>query len=105
MEVSQLNLEGTELVALSACETALGDIRTGEGVFGLQRAFLSAGVSSIIMSLWKVPDEPTAEFMEHFYRGWLSGMKKGDALRSARRHMRERYSNPRIWAAFILIGE
>jgi CHAT domain-containing protein len=105
LEVSKLDLGQSELAVLSACETALGDLRTGEGVFGLQRAFRSAGVSALIMSLWKVPDRPTAEFMELFYRNWLTGMRKVDAMRSARRTLRERYSDPRIWAAFILIGE
>jgi CHAT domain-containing protein len=105
MEVSQLDLEKTELVVLSACETALGDIRTGEGVFGLQRAFLAAGVSSLVMSLWKVSDQATAEFMVHFYRSWLSGASKRDALREARRQLREQYTDPQIWAAFVLVGQ
>jgi CHAT domain-containing protein len=104
MEVSQLDLHGTELVVLSACETALGDIRTGEGVFGLQRAFLSAGVSSLMMSLWKVSDEATADFMATFYRSWLSGASKRAALREARHIVRTRYPDPEHWAAFVLVG-
>jgi CHAT domain-containing protein len=105
LEVSRLNLTGTELVVLSACETALGDIRTGEGVFGLQRAFFSAGAESLVMSLWKVPDQLTALFMEEFYRAWLAGVSKVDAMRKARRSMRARSADPRIWAAFVLVGE
>ncbi|MDX9758322.1 MAG: CHAT domain-containing tetratricopeptide repeat protein [Bacteroidota bacterium] len=105
MEVSQLDLTGTELVVLSACETALGDIHTGEGVFGLQRAFLSAGVSTLMMSLWKIDDVATAEFMVEFYRSWLAGASKRDALRAARQRMRARHPDPEIWAAFVLVGE
>lgn len=105
MEVGQLDLSGTELVVLSACETALGDISTGEGVFGLQRAFLSAGVSTLLMSLWKVDDAATAEFMVEFYRSWLRGASKHDALRAARQRIRARYPDPEIWAAFVLVGE
>ncbi|MBE0644254.1 MAG: CHAT domain-containing protein [Bacteroidetes bacterium] len=104
LEISRLNLEGTELVVLSACETALGDIRTGDGVFGLQRSFLAAGASSLLMSLWKVPDRPTAELMAAFYSKWLSGMTKADALRQARADLRAKYPDPRIWAPFVLIG-
>ena len=105
LEVSRLSLQPTELVVLSACETALGDVRTGEGVYGLQRAFLAAGASSLMMSLWKVPDRLTAEFMTTFYRGWLGGMSKAEAIRAARAAMRSGHPDPRIWAAFILVGE
>jgi CHAT domain-containing protein len=105
LEISRLDFSATELVVLSACETALGDITTGEGVFGLQRSFLFAGVSSLIMSLWQVPDQPTAELMALFYETWFSGTSKSDALRSARAELRRRYPDPRIWAPFILVGE
>jgi CHAT domain-containing protein len=104
LEISRLDLQGTELVVLSACETALGDIRTGDGVFGLQRSFLAAGASSLLMSLWKVPDGPTADLMASFYSKWLSGMTKADALREARAELRANSPDPRIWAPFILIG-
>ncbi|MFZ1729959.1 MAG: CHAT domain-containing tetratricopeptide repeat protein [Bacteroidota bacterium] len=104
LEISRLDLQGTELVALSACETALGDIRTGDGVFGLQRSFLAAGASSLLMSLWKVPDGPTADLMASFYSKWLSGMTKAEALREARAELRASNPDPRIWAPFILIG-
>jgi CHAT domain-containing protein/tetratricopeptide (TPR) repeat protein len=104
MELAQLQLNGTELVVLSACETALGDIRIGEGVFGLQRAVFSAGATALIMSLWVVPDDLTGDFMEEFYRHWLDGAAPRDALRRTRAIMRARFNDPRIWAAFVLIG-
>ncbi len=67
-EVSNMYLPNTKLVVLSACETALGDIEGSEGVYGLQRAFKIAGVKNLVMSLWKVPDEATSEFMQTFYK-------------------------------------
>ncbi len=102
-EVSNMDLSNTELVVLSACETGLGDIKGGEGVYGLQRAFKTAGAKSIIMSLWKVPDKATVELMEMFYSNWLEKkMAKEDAFNLAQSKMRNKYSNPYMWAAFIL---
>src|SRR5207237_6713968 len=72
-DVSGLDLLATELVVLSACETGLGEVRTGEGVFGLQCAFTLAGARTLVTSLWSVPDEPTRELMEGFYRRLLGG--------------------------------
>jgi CHAT domain-containing protein/tetratricopeptide (TPR) repeat protein len=105
LEISRLDFSGAELVALSACETALGDITTGEGVFGLQRSFFIAGASSLLMSLWKVADDPTMELMASFYSAWLSGMNKTEALRSARSELRKKYPDPQVWAPFVLVGE
>lgn len=101
-EVSNMDLANTELVVLSACETGLGDIKGGEGVFGLQRAFKIAGAKNIIMSLWKVPDKETVELMELFYEKWLGGMTKYDAFASAQNEMRKKYL-PYYWAAFVLV--
>jgi CHAT domain-containing protein len=105
LEVSRLNLVGTELVTLSACETALGDVKNGEGIFGLQRAFQVAGASAVMMSLWKVADEPTAKMMELFYQHWIDGESKAEAFRKARKIIRNDYPSPYIWAAFVLVGE
>ena len=103
-EISQMNLDSTELVALSACETGLGDIEGNEGVYGLQRAFKIAGVKNIIMSLWSVPDQQTQEMMVAFYDHWLNeGRAIADAFRAAQREMREKYKEHYYWAAFVLI--
>ncbi len=101
-EISQLNLSNTELVVLSACETALGDIKGSEGVFGLQRAFKMAGVKKMIVSLWQVPDKETAELMTSFYSYWLNGKTIEAAFAQAQSDMRKKYS-PFYWAAFVLV--
>ena len=103
-EVGQLNLNGTELVVLSACETGLGEILGNEGVFGLQRAFKIAGAHYIIMSLWKVPDQETQELMTLFYKKWLEDkMTIPDAFRAAQGEMRRLYPSPYYWAGFVLV--
>ena len=101
-EISQLNLSNTELVVLSACETALGDVKGSEGVFGLQRAFKMAGVKKMIVSLWQVPDKETAELMTAFYSYWMKGKTINDAFTQAQADMRKKYS-PFYWAAFVLV--
>lgn len=101
-EISQLNLSNTELVVLSACETALGDVKGSEGVFGLQRAFKMAGVKKMIVSLWQVPDKETAELMTAFYSYWMKGKTISDAFAQAQADMRKKYS-PFYWAAFVLV--
>src|SRR5205807_536704 len=79
-EIALLNLRGTELVVLSACQTGLGDVKSGEGVFGLRRAFLLAGARSLVTSLFEVPDQDTRDLMKHFYRGLKSNQGKLAAL-------------------------
>lgn len=101
-EVSKLNLIHTKLVVLSACETGLGDISGGEGVYGLQRAFKLAGVDNIIMSLWQIPDEQTVELMNSFYDLWLGGMSLQEAFHTAQKTMTEKYE-PYFWGAFVLL--
>jgi len=109
-EASQLNLQGTELVVLSACETGLGEQGNNEGVFGLRRALQEAGADSVLMSLWSVPDQETQELMALFYAKWLGGLDKPEALRQAqvqeREVVRKRYGRdlPYYWGAFVLIG-
>ncbi len=105
LELANMDLTGSELVVLSACETALGDIRNGEGIFGLQRALRAAGASAMIMSLRRVPDQATAELMESFYDCWLGGMTRPEALRTARKRLRDRGAPASDWGGFILIGE
>jgi CHAT domain-containing protein len=101
-EIAQLNLSNTELVVLSACETALGDVKGSEGVFGLQRAFRMAGVKKMLVSLWKIPDRETAELMTSFYTYWMKGETINDAFTQAQADMRKKYS-PFYWAAFVLV--
>ena len=101
-EIASVNLSGTSLLVLSACETALGDI-SSDGVYGLQRAFKSAGVETIIMSLWDVDDTVTSFFMTYFYEAWSSGRTKHDAFVSAQSRLREIYPEPYYWAAFIML--
>lgn len=101
-EIAQLDLSNTELVVLSACETALGDVKGSEGVFGLQRAFKMAGVKKLIVSLWQVPDKETAELMTLFYADWLKGNTIENAFSKAQAQMRKKYP-PFYWAAFVLI--
>jgi CHAT domain-containing protein len=98
-------LLATDPVVLSACETGLGEVRTGEGVFGLRRAFVLAGARTLVMSLWKVPDAQTQELMEDFYRRILAGQPRADALRQAQLALRAKHPDPFYWGAFICQGE
>ena len=109
-EATGMNLQGTELVVLSACETGLGQVSAGEGVFGLRRALQVAGAEAVLMSMWSVPDKETQELMGLLYRKWLAGKEKHDALREAQLELREtvkaRYGHdsPYHWGAFVLVG-
>lgn len=103
-DVSGLDLLATELAVLSACDTGLGQVQTGEGVLGLRRSFMLAGVKTLVMSLWKVPDQQTQELMVDFYRRLLEGHPRLDALQEAQKALRAKYPHPRYWGAFILQG-
>jgi len=102
-EILQMDLTA-ELVVLSACDTGRGRI-TGDGVVGLSRAFVTAGVPSIIVSLWAVDDAATAELMVEFYDQWQQTGDKAQALRQAMLTTMQNHPDPRLWAAFTLIGE
>ncbi|NES25285.1 MAG: CHAT domain-containing protein, partial [Symploca sp. SIO3E6] len=100
-----LNLKlNAELVVLSACNTGQGRI-TSDGVIGLSRSLFTAGVPSVIASLWKVPDEPTAFLMKNFYKNLRKKPDKAQALRQAMLTTMNEYPHPKNWAAFTLIGE
>jgi CHAT domain-containing protein len=104
LEAMNLSLDNTDLVVLSACETASGQIKNGEGVFGLQRAFLVSGAQSVLMSLWKVDDQATQELMTTFYTRWLTMHHKHNALRETQLKIREKFPQPYYWGSFIMIG-
>ena len=103
-EIANLDLTGLDLVVLSACDTVHGEMNS-EGVFGLQRDFKKAGANSVLMSLWKVDDRATEQFMTSFYYHWLRGKSKIDALKSAQKHLLSipKYSEPKYWAGFVLL--
>ncbi|PSB43692.1 Fis family transcriptional regulator [filamentous cyanobacterium Phorm 6] len=102
-EIFDMKLQAS-LVVLSACNTGEGRI-TGDGVIGLSRALISAGVPSVIVSLWRVPDAPTAELMQSFYKNLQNNPNKAQALRQAMLTTMKTHQEPRNWAAFTLIGE
>jgi len=108
-----MDLHGTDLVVLSACETAAGDVRVGEGVYGLRRAFVLAGAKNLVMSLWPVGDRTTREQMEAFYRAYGEGKSPAEALRQAQlqtlanlreltKSMKEPFTPVKLWAPFIV---
>jgi hypothetical protein len=106
LELSTLDLDGTQLVVLSACETGLGGVSAGEGVFGLRRAFAEAGARRLVVSLWKVDDDATAFLMGVFYQALKDGLDVDAALAHAQGETRRqpRWAHPYYWAAFILSG-
>jgi CHAT domain-containing protein/Tfp pilus assembly protein PilF len=107
LEATNLDLWGTKLVTLSACDTGIGEVKNGEGVYGLRRAFFLAGAETLVMSLWQVSDYVTREIMTDYYSGLKRGLGRGDALRQAQLAMLKRKdrSHPFYWASFIQSGE
>ena len=115
LEVANLDLWGTELVVLSACETGLGAVQVGEGVLGLRRAFQLAGAQTVLASLWMVPDTETERLMTDCLKRWLDGAAPAEALRQAQlaliRQLRQsanprlREASPLYWAGFICHGQ
>jgi hypothetical protein len=102
-EISRLDLSKTQMVVLSACETAKGVIDPVDGVYGLQQAFKKAGAGTIVMSLWKVPDESTSLLMNSFYAALISGNEKHDSLKMAMLEVQKKYKDPYYWAGFIIL--
>lgn len=104
-EVMNLNLSNTDLLVMSACETGKGDVKAGEGVYGLQRAFQVAGVKTIVMSLWKVNDEATMFLMNNFYKFLTADVNKDKetAFIKAQKALKTKYPEPYYWGAFVLL--
>ncbi len=107
LEAANLDLWGTKLVTLSACDTGVGEIKNGEGVYGLRRSFVLAGAETLVMSLWPVSDYVTREMMIAYYKGLKRGLGRGEALRQAELAMLKRKDrqHPFYWASFIQSGE
>ncbi len=103
-EIAELDLRGSELVVMSACQTGLGDL-SGDGVLGLQRGFKKAGARSLLMSLWEVDDDATQMLMTEFYKKLMDGNSKQESLSLAQKKVRETpgFEDPEYWAAFILL--
>jgi CHAT domain-containing protein len=101
-EICNLDFNSCDIVVLSACDTGLGEI-TDEGVFGLQRSFKIAGVNTIIMSLWEVDDQATSYMMQNFYKNLVKGKSKREAFSIAQAEVKKKYTDPRYWAAFIML--
>ena len=104
-EIAQLDLRGTQLVVLSACETGLGNIEEGEGVIGMRRSFVISGAQGLIMSLWSIPDEQTKNLIVTMYSEILSRRDCVSALRQAQITIRKKYSHPLFWGGFIYQGD
>ncbi|PYT01200.1 MAG: kinesin, partial [Acidobacteria bacterium] len=107
LEAAGLDLWGTKLVVLSACDTGVGEVRNGEGVYGLRRALVLAGAESQVMSLWAVSDRSTRELVVGYYKALLQGAGRGEALRRVQLQMLEKKArrHPYYWAGFIQTGE
>ena len=109
LEIAQLDWRGTELVVISGCESGLGEVKNGDGIYGLKRAISVAGAKSSLLSLWKVDDQATAVFMKSFYERLIAGEGRAEALintqREFRNHKNKNYRYPYIWASFQLSGD
>jgi CHAT domain-containing protein len=107
LDASLLDLQGTELVILSACDSGTGEVEIGEGVMSLRRAFLIAGAQTVLASHWNISDKATGQLMTEFMRRWQAGKSRSAAWQEAQLSLlhSKAFSNPYFWAAFTLTGE
>jgi CHAT domain-containing protein/Tfp pilus assembly protein PilF len=107
LEVLNLKLEGTDLVTLSACDTGIGDIKIGEGVYSLNRAFQEAGAKAVLSTLWEVDDKATEKFMQAFYNRFLDGKPAQQAIQETQNDFMKdkQFSDPYFWAGFVMMGK
>ncbi len=111
LEIAGLNLDGTELVVLSSCQSGVGQVVDCEGMFGLRCALQAAGARSSVVSLWNVPDAQATQFMDHFYSLWLSGASKTEAHRQTSRRLLDSarsiygHGHPLLWGGFVVTGD
>jgi CHAT domain-containing protein len=107
LEASSLDLWGTKLVTLSACDTGLGEVKNRDGVYGLRRAFVLSGTETLLMSVWPVSDYVTRELMTSYYKGLKQGLGRGEALRQVQLSMLKRKGreHPFYWPSFIQSGD
>jgi CHAT domain-containing protein len=106
-DIARIDLQGTQLAVLSACNTGSGALVRSEGVYGLRRALAIAGAQTQVVSLWKVDDEATRQLMERFYRGLRAGTGRSEALAQAQRELLHGafYAHPFYWSAFVPVGD
>ena len=109
LELSKLDFSGTELVVISGCESGLGELKSGDSIYGLKRSIAVAGARSSLLSLWEVDDKATAAFMESFYLKLKSGESRSNALSKTQKEFRNHsiasWRHPYVWAAFQLSGD
>ena len=106
LEASGLDLDGTKLVVLSACETGVGKVTNGDGVYGLRRALVIAGAESLVMSLWQVDDQATKDLMVGYYKRLAKGESRSSALREIQLELQAgKYKHPYYWASFLPAGD
>jgi len=107
LEAAGLDLRGTRLVVMSACETGVGKITNGDGVYGLRRAFVIAGAESLVMSLWEVDDAATRDLMDGYYKKLKAGLGRSAALQAIQQemHANPKYAHPYYWASFVAAGD
>ncbi len=105
LEIAGMSLWGTQLVVLSACESARGDVKSGDGVHGLRRAFQVAGAETVVASLWRVDDAVTRDLMVRFYQVLAEGRGRAEALRVAMLKVRAKHPHPYYWAPFVVLGD